>query len=80
MAIIRLEGLGQLKIPMASSGIDPAIFRLLADSLNQLRYRVLEVEKSPVLAWNQTRFLRCSDNNLLATPTETSRLPNKVEQ
>jgi hypothetical protein len=37
---VRLEGLGQLKNPMTSSGIEPATFRLEAQSLNQLRYRV----------------------------------------
>jgi hypothetical protein len=29
-AIVRLEGLGQLKNPMTSSGIEPANFRLVA--------------------------------------------------
>jgi hypothetical protein len=33
-AIVRLEGLGQLKNPIASSGIEPTTFRLVA------RYRV----------------------------------------
>jgi hypothetical protein len=37
---VRLEGLGQLKNPMISSGIEPATFRLVAQCLNQLRYRV----------------------------------------
>jgi hypothetical protein len=36
---VRLEGLGQLKNAMTSSGIDPAVFRLVAQCLNQLRYR-----------------------------------------
>jgi hypothetical protein len=38
--LVRLEGLGQLRNPMTSSGIEPAIFRLLALWLNQLRYRL----------------------------------------
>jgi hypothetical protein len=36
-----LEGLGELKKkPMTSLGIEPATFGLLAQCLNQLRYRV----------------------------------------
>jgi hypothetical protein len=30
MAIVQLEGLGQLKNPMTSSGIEPVTFRLVA--------------------------------------------------
>jgi hypothetical protein len=37
---VPLEGLGQLKNPMTSSGIEPATFRLSA-STNYVRYRVL---------------------------------------
>jgi hypothetical protein len=37
---VRLEGLGQLKNPVTSLGIDPVTFRLVAQCLNQLRYRV----------------------------------------
>jgi hypothetical protein len=37
---VRLEGLGQLKNPMTSSGIEPATFQLVTQCLNQLRYRV----------------------------------------
>jgi hypothetical protein len=37
---VRLKGLGQLKNPMTSSGIEPATFRLIAYCLNQLRYGV----------------------------------------
>jgi hypothetical protein len=37
---MRLEGLGQLKNAMTSSGLEPATFRLVAYYLNKLRYRV----------------------------------------
>jgi hypothetical protein len=36
---VRLEGLGKLE-KSTSSGLDPATFRLVAECLNQLRYRV----------------------------------------
>jgi hypothetical protein len=35
-----LEGLGQLKNLMTSSGVEPATFRLVAQCPNQLRYGV----------------------------------------
>jgi hypothetical protein len=37
---MRLEGLGQLKNPVISSGFEPATFWLVTQFLNQLRYRV----------------------------------------
>jgi hypothetical protein len=40
-AIVRLDGLGELRNPVTSLGIEPATFRLVAKCLNQLRYRVL---------------------------------------
>jgi hypothetical protein len=49
---VRLEGLGKLK-KSTSSGLDSATFRLVAQCLDQLRYRVLfsnevsSVNKSP---------------------------------
>jgi hypothetical protein len=42
-AIVRLDGLAQLKNPMISSEIEPAIFRLVAECLNQIRYRVTRI-------------------------------------
>jgi hypothetical protein len=39
-SIVRLEGWGQLKTPVASSGIEPATSRLVAQCLIQLRYWV----------------------------------------
>jgi hypothetical protein len=37
---VRLEELGQLKNPVTSSGLELATFQLVAQRLNQLRYRV----------------------------------------
>jgi hypothetical protein len=39
-AIVRLKGLRQLKNPMTSRWIETATFRLVAQCLNKLRYRV----------------------------------------
>jgi hypothetical protein len=37
---MRLEGIGLLKNAITSSELEPATFRLVAQYLNQLRYRV----------------------------------------
>jgi hypothetical protein len=44
--MLRLEGLGELKNAMDSSGIESETFRLVALCLNQLRYRVLPRSKA----------------------------------
>jgi hypothetical protein len=38
MVKVQLEGLGQLKNPMTSLGIEPTTFRLVAQCPNQLHY------------------------------------------
>jgi hypothetical protein len=71
--MLRLEGLGQLKNPVTSSGIEPATFRLVAKCLNQLRYRVPPVTgiALPFLRGNISQmtgiFVSCISPTLLVT-------------
>jgi hypothetical protein len=46
---VRLEGLGQLKNPLTSSGVEAATLRLVALCLNQPRYRVTLYESLNLL-------------------------------
>jgi hypothetical protein len=47
---VRLDGLGKLK-KSTSSGLDPATFRLVAECLDQLRYRVPPSEQLQKQFW-----------------------------
>jgi hypothetical protein len=50
---MRLEGLGKLQNPMTSSGIEFSTFRLVAQCLNQLRYRVPLVKDEMERIWKE---------------------------
>ena len=53
--IVQPEGSSQWKIPVTSSGIEPATFMFLAPCLNQLRHRVPTSQLHPMLAWRKKR-------------------------
>ena len=51
---VRPEGLSQGKIPMTPTGIEPATIRLVAQCLNQMRYRV--IPKNTYIFWKFLTF------------------------
>jgi hypothetical protein len=79
-AIVQLEGLGQLKNLMTSSGIEPATFRLVAQSLNQLYYGVMRVSAKRDIAavgqnsWHMVRSRSQSDSKDISCLQERSKL------
>ena len=61
-AIVQPEGLCQWKIPMKSSGINPATFQLVAQCLNQLCHHV--PQQYAVANWNLTWNKLCCTCNM----------------
>jgi hypothetical protein len=47
-----MEGLGQLKNPLTSFGIEPATFKFVAQCLNQLGYYVPAIEEAELYKTN----------------------------
>jgi hypothetical protein len=61
--MVRLEGLGKLKNPMTTWGREPETFRLVAQCLNQLRYRLPRVSiKWDAPHWLRNTVLDCSQH------------------
>jgi hypothetical protein len=50
-SLLRLKGSGKLKNSLTSSSLEPATFRLVAECLNELRYRVPSILLLLLLLW-----------------------------
>jgi hypothetical protein len=75
---VRREGLCQWKVPVAPLGIEPANFRLVAQSLNQLRHRMPPI-KSTGLAIRDTVRSHYSKSEIYYTEREWQALLRWLE-
>jgi hypothetical protein len=70
---MRLEGLGHLKNPMTSSGIEATTFRLAAYCLKQLTHRVTENRIKKILIIK-------ADGSAIYSEYISSLIANKLER
>jgi len=71
-AIVRSDGLCQWKIPMTSSGIEPAAFRFVAQHLNHCATAVLPSQRKTLIQWRSILFP-------LYTMNYTEPMTNKIQ-
>jgi hypothetical protein len=73
---MRLEGLGQLKNPVTSSGFDPTTFLLVASCLNQLRYSVPQHRREIIQGDFRFKQPFCEDRKSTELQPEYIFIPN----